>query len=440
MKLIYFSIYFFIINSSLLLGQIKFANVIGKQKYEYGILGNSVFKLDSLGNSIWVKDFSGFLVPSTYPNELIGSAFDGNYLYVAEIQGMTLGDLSIHTSYGAVIKMDTLGNILFIIIDSVRTTYRLKDIYPLITGGAWLFDDYAPGHTHVSRAQLIYSNGNLGAVVDFWYGSVTFPWDFHILPDSNYIACVHNDQSLLTYPFPALTKFTQSGSIAWRKDYFLTSSPLEEVAMEIDSADNIYLLCAAFPGTLGIKINSINGNVLASRYWSELNPFSITSFNFGNGKLTCTLGGSEIYFDTLLFNSCFNDQNVSVSVGNSYISQLIPQMYSGTTFTPSNGAPISYQSQTYLDYCAVLSINDNIPKARSFEVFPNPAMSKISIRTNNQSIKEIIISDLFGKIYLKSEMGGNEMNLNVDKLNSGIYIIRITSETISVAETLVVER
>ena len=132
--------------------QTKFANTLTGVSDQYGISGNTVFKLNTNGNSIWVKDFAGQIVSSTFSNVLYGSAFDGKNLYVLEMQGQ-LGSGIPPTMHAAVIKMDTLGNVLFIKYNSVQSPggYGVTDIFPSFVNGAWIIDNYSSGITHFGR-------------------------------------------------------------------------------------------------------------------------------------------------------------------------------------------------------------------------------------------------------------------------------------------------
>lgn len=57
------------------------------------------------------------------------------------------------------------------------------------------------------------------------------------------------------------------------------------------------------------------------------------------------------------------------------------------------------------------------------EIYPNPAKDYISLSTEANSISKIEITDLQGRIQMKEVSGSNRVN--VEKLNTGIYFIKI---------------
>ncbi len=412
----------------------KFSNVIGIQKYEYGIKENSVFKLDSLGNTIWVKNFSGNIVTLTYPNKLIGSAFDGTSLYILELQGYVFPPSS-HTYNGALIKMDTSGNVQFVIASSVLPggSYNMVDIFPSLLKGVWIVDDYSPGHTHIADASYFDSNGIAGASVNFWYLSSAHFIGMHLLPDSTYIACVNEEASGGMDEFPALTKFNQYGSVLWRKNYNTnltnTIEYLKATSTTVDSSGNIYMLCSeysgSFNGTVGIKIKS-NGITLLSKFWPDLVANDIKSLRYERGHLIAYMYGSEISFDTLFNISCFPSQDITLLERNYFQYNGREQIYSPLSFTPTDDTSFSYIAQTYSDYCSILSAQYLFGRKSSIDLFPNPFKNKITINNINSDLLEII--DFTGRI-VYSESVSRELNKVIyPEVPAGIYFLRLQKE------------
>ena len=65
--------------------------------------------------------------------------------------------------------------------------------------------------------------------------------------------------------------------------------------------------------------------------------------------------------------------------------------------------------------------NDNL----SLELFPNPTMDKLYLRSNKETIQSIEIVDLFGKTIDNIKIGGNTYELDVKHLNQGSYFLKI---------------
>lgn len=413
---------------------VRFSNVIGEQKYEYGIRGNSVIRFDSQGNSIWVKNFTGNIATLTYPNHLVGSAFDGTSLYVLELQGSTFAPLP-QLYNGAIIKLDTSGNVQFIIVSTVQPGggYNLVDIYPSFSKGVWVVDDYSPGHTHLADASYFDSSGTAGPSVNFWYWSYAHFIGMHLLPDSNYIACVNEEVYAGIDMFPALTKFRQNGSVVWRKNYNTTLTNtieyLNATTTTIDSSGNFYMFCSeysgSFNGTVGIKVKS-NGVTLLSRYWPGLVANDIKSLRYQNGQLIAFMNGSEISFDTLFNISCIPSQNISLIESNDFQYNGREQTYLPGSFIPTDDTSFSYVVQAYPDYCSVLSAENIFEKTSGIELFPNPFKNKITINNINSDHLEII--DFTGRIVYSESVAGESNKMIYPKVPAGIYFLRLQNE------------
>jgi hypothetical protein len=64
----------------------------------------------------------------------------------------------------------------------------------------------------------------------------------------------------------------------------------------------------------------------------------------------------------------------------------------------------------------------------SFEVYPNPASSYVKIQTNDFS-NRIILYDLNGNMLLNKIYNQNQIELSVDFLSSGIYVLKVINDS-----------
>ncbi|PQJ72693.1 BNR-4 repeat-containing protein [Polaribacter butkevichii] len=76
---------------------------------------------------------------------------------------------------------------------------------------------------------------------------------------------------------------------------------------------------------------------------------------------------------------------------------------------------------------AILSVNDNQLNLQSIQVYPNPVKDQFTISLKGITNAKIFISDMLGKIVYKT-VTNKENVLVTEKLNSGIYIIRVISD------------
>ena len=85
-------------------------------------------------------------------------------------------------------------------------------------------------------------------------------------------------------------------------------------------------------------------------------------------------------------------------------------------------------------------VDDQEPKKDTIEglrLYPNPVSSgKLNIITLKNFTKNIAIFDVLGKKVLSTSLFGKE--LNISKLNPGIYVIKIEENEVSVTRKLVV--
>jgi len=58
-------------------------------------------------------------------------------------------------------------------------------------------------------------------------------------------------------------------------------------------------------------------------------------------------------------------------------------------------------------------------------IYPNPTSEFINIVNANSQIERVEIIDIQGRIMIIQSIGGNQANINISNLNSGIYIIKI---------------
>ena len=64
----------------------------------------------------------------------------------------------------------------------------------------------------------------------------------------------------------------------------------------------------------------------------------------------------------------------------------------------------------------------------SFEVYPNPASSYVKIQTNDFS-NRIILYDLNGNMLLNKIYNQNQIEISVDFLSSGIYVLKVINDS-----------
>ncbi len=423
-----------------------FANTFDGKSKIYGIGSNRVFKLDSLGNSIWVKDFTGYIVNSPFQNVLTSCAFDGKYVYVSSLQGTNTMSTP-QNFYSAITKLDTLGNIIFVKVDSILPTpvyqYTLFGIYPSYRGGIWILDDRVTGTTQRAYMYNMNDTGHITVVKGFWYNSRAYMGDFLNLPDSNSIVCVNHYTNIFpSSGYPALMKLDNNGAIIWKANYTDVNYTylFQEKKFIHDDNGNIYLMCNYYPmqKLLALKINS-SGNILLSKLFNDLPGNTIEAVRFESGNIICRINSSEVYFDTLLNNPCLTYQNLPIQRRNDYVSAIVNPNFKNKTFVPVNSGNFTWNLNSLPDYCATIDIKEYDNSLTGFKIFPNPAINTISIESNFSGYYSIIISDLQGKHVLKKDLF-NEYKLEIEDLKPGVYFVNIKSETVNLYKKIIIHQ
>ncbi|NDI99923.1 T9SS type A sorting domain-containing protein [Flavobacterium sp. LaA7.5] len=80
-------------------------------------------------------------------------------------------------------------------------------------------------------------------------------------------------------------------------------------------------------------------------------------------------------------------------------------------------------------------INDN-----TFVIYPNPASDNITLRMQNiTNTGKVTITDVLGKTVLTSTISGNELNLNVTTLDSGMYFLTLETQGKSITKKVMIK-
>jgi len=97
-----------------------------------------------------------------------------------------------------------------------------------------------------------------------------------------------------------------------------------------------------------------------------------------------------------------------------------------------------YAQVSDINVLEIDSSTTKLQEIKDFKMYPNPVVNgKLFINTANNSIKKIQIFDVLGKQIFSTYLSGKE--LNVSKLNSGIYILKINQEDKTATRKLVIK-
>ena len=179
---------------------------------------------------------------------------------------------------------------------------------------------------------------------------------------------------------------------------------------------------------------------------SEL-TFPVAEYSHSGGN--CSITGGYVYrgevyenFSGIYFYADFCSGEIGT------IDQSNNQINHG----PYNGSWVSFgedkNKELYIidNFGSIYKIEGNILSTTDFNIstvsiYPNPASNTLNIKSSNNSyIKNISIYDLKGSIALTKHISGlTETNISINSLQSGIYMVKVTSaKGLSIIKKLIV--
>ena len=179
---------------------------------------------------------------------------------------------------------------------------------------------------------------------------------------------------------------------------------------------------------------------------SEL-TFPVAEYSHSGGN--CSITGGYVYRGEIYENFLgiyFYADFCSGEIGT--IDQSNNQINHG----PFNGSWVSFgedkNKELYIidNFGSIYKIEGNILSTTDFNIntvsiYPNPASNNLNVKSSNNSfIKNISIYDLKGSIALTKNISGlTETNISINSLQSGIYMVKVTSaKGISIIKKLIV--
>ena len=160
------------------------------------------------------------------------------------------------------------------------------------------------------------------------------------------------------------------------------------------------------PDFFKVTVKGYKGGVLTT----DSVPFYLADFRFANNTL-------DYLVDTW--------QWVNTStLGN--VDSIKFFMYSSDVGSFGINTPLFFGIDNFTTTQSNVGIHENV-NALNFNVYPNPFNSAITISVENESLVNVKILDVTGKIVFENEFTEMQSTLNLEALESGIYFLQITS-------------
>ncbi|WP_299064710.1 T9SS type A sorting domain-containing protein [uncultured Polaribacter sp.] len=185
---------------------------------------------------------------------------------------------------------------------------------------------------------------------------------------------------------------------------------------------------------ISILYKEWNGTSYLNTYKDEYvydgngNQISETSFNYENGVFT------ESYQQTYVFDNSINLESFSHPFRDrTGLGVFTNQEVSFVNKILSSSSGGSDYRTTYNYNEATVSLDDF--NSIDFSVYPNPTSSVLNIDDRNFTIKNVSIFNVIGKKIVTS----TKNKINLENLNKGVYILRVESNTGSIATKRIVK-
>ncbi|MBK9283810.1 MAG: T9SS type A sorting domain-containing protein [Sphingobacteriaceae bacterium] len=130
---------------------------------------------------------------------------------------------------------------------------------------------------------------------------------------------------------------------------------------------------------------------------------------------TLTANGGDSY---LWFNTGSSSSTIAVS----------PTVTTGYTVQGTSsvtGCSSTFVSNVTVNLCTGLSNLTN--ELKGLQVYPNPAVNTVIVELNNGKEKNIMLSDLSGRVISEKTTTDNKVSVDLNKLSNGLYLIKVQS-------------
>jgi Arylsulfotransferase (ASST)/Secretion system C-terminal sorting domain len=175
------------------------------------------------------------------------------------------------------------------------------------------------------------------------------------------------------------------------------------------------------------------------------------AYRLSNGNTFITEGSSGLFFEIdSAKNVVWKYQNPVNQSGPNSQGSIIPgtgvfkaQFYepsfvgfTGKTLTPGN--PIELNPLNY--NCSITTGGISAGNSENSWVFPNPAKEKLTLRIGDSGFQNYFISDALGKEIISGTIDSQEVELNFEKVQAGIYFVRLFGNGKSSTKKIIIEQ
>jgi len=182
------------------------------------------------------------------------------------------------------------------------------------------------------------------------------------------------------------------------------------------------------------NLNPLFGNINVSKYIPNSIAFGYSTpkfFKF-NGQSRIISGSQQGYI--YLYENIDNNLNGNFTLVDSTLSQI----WEGERSVPeisdinNDGKPDLFLGNYAggLSFFKFDNVSNmfNLKSTKNLSVYPNPSKDNIYIKTNMNRLNSVSVFDLNQRLILfESVFSGNNLNIDISKINAGYYILKVSS-------------
>jgi hypothetical protein len=258
----------------------------------------------------------------------------------------------------------------------------------------------------------------------------------------------------VTYTRGLIMKISSEGIMQWYRlwgeyEYFLGPKSFDIIQTNTDKylIGAIYFQCDTCIDNVGVLLEvDDTGTILNQKYitrgeYEVQRIYKLFKRNYGFdvlGSFSITDNGSFVY-ENLFVNKYTNNLNIISetnygNAGDAFEIRGISQTYDGGyLFTGYDGGQnnIVMKSDSLLNLPLsegwnAIDVPDN---NQNITYYPNPVSNTLSIKSSPEMlIKDLKLYDMYGRIVFQKQANNNTIKLDVNNIESGIYILRINNK------------
>ncbi len=403
---------------------------------------------------------------TTY-TDLNGEVLLGHYRYGYSKTTDGINYENINTKDGGIIENYTRK----IYVDSSNVVWiNHADAYQYSTDNAF-WNKFLDNKTTIGSN---IAENRYGDIVIFGYGDLfiydSIQWDTIHDWDYNIGVFIEKDQYVYHANYPNLKRFTYQGqdtlSLATTIDlspYFSTGTMIH--CMEVDSSntlwlgtknglwymDQLNLVFEPLPEDISQYITDVRVDYEQNLWVTTLNGIGHkvngqwSTYFENDGLIDNHVNEMEITPDSAYWFATYkgvtrikNQQFESFDVSDGLIHKFcktIHKDYLGNIYVGTvHGISMFHEAYPYVE--DTLAIQNTINQENHFSLYPNPAHDHLLLNCESfNQIKSMKIIDVTGKVMIETPIKYQTSNINVSKLQPGIYFVQVHQNNGSVSST-----